>query len=92
MSMALVVLILGLVGLVLTAVLLVREPDVRIRLAAGGGAIGGFLLALLLALAAGISALGALATASLSAAVLALVLVGQWRFVRSLFARQGRKL
>ena len=92
MSVALVVLILGLVGLVLTAVLLMREPDGRIRLAAGGGAIAGFLLALLLALAAGISALGALATASLSAAVLALVLVGQWRLVRSLFARQGRKL
>ena len=92
MSVALVVLILGLVGLVLTAVLLMQEPDVRIRLAAGGGAIVGFLLALLLALAAGISALGALATASLSAAVLALVLVGQWRLVRSLFARQGRKL
>ena len=90
--MALVLLILGAAGLVLTTLLLVRETDMRIRLVAVAGAIGGFLLALLLALAAGKSGLEALATAALGAAVLALVLVGQWRLFRGLVARQDRKL
>ncbi len=92
MSTALVVLILGVAGLALLALLLRHETDGRIRLAAIGGAAGGFLVALLLALAAGTGGLGALATATLGAAVLALALVAQWRLFRSLFARQGRKL
>ena len=84
--------IVGLVGLALVALLLVREPDMRIRLAALAGAVGGFALALLLALAFGQDGLEAVATATLGAAVLALALILQWRFIRTLFARQGGKL
>ena len=92
MTTALVVLGVGVVGLGLLALLLTREPDRRIRLTTIGGAVGGFLLALVLAFAAGTDGLAALATATLGAAVLALALIAQWRLFRSLFARQGRKL
>ncbi len=79
-----IVLVAGLIGLALAAWLVAREPDRRVRVAAIGGAAGGFLIALLLALLLGTSALGALATAVLGAAVLALALVGQWRLIRGL--------
>ena len=92
MTSALVVLAVGVLGLALLALLLAREPDRRVRLTTIAGAVGGFLLALLLALAAGTDGLAALATATLGAAVLALVLIVQWRLFRALFARQGRKL
>jgi hypothetical protein len=92
MATAGVVLIIGLVGLALAVYLLVREPDTRIRLAALAGAVGGFLLALLMALAFGQGGLEALATATVGAAVLALALIVQWRFFRTLFARHGGKL
>lgn len=89
---ALVVLVIGLLGLALVGLLLAREPDGRVRVAGLGGVGGGFLLAFMIALAAGKGALAALAVGVLGAAVLALVLLGQWRLVRSLFARQGRRL
>jgi ABC-type phosphate/phosphonate transport system permease subunit len=92
MSAGLIVLILGLAGLALVARLLIREPDMRVRVAAIGGAVGGFLLALALALAFGRDTLDSVATATLGAAVLPLTLIAQWRFIRSLFARQGREL
>lgn len=92
MGTAGVVLIIGLVGLALAVFLLLRDPDGRIRLAALAGAAGGFLLALLLALAFGQNGLEALATATLGAAVLALALIVQWRFFRTLYARHGGKL
>ena len=92
MDAATVVLAIGLVGLTLAAWLLVREPDARVRVAAVAGAVGAFGAALLVALATGTSTLSALATGTLGAAVLTLVLLVQWRFFRSLFARQGRKL
>ena len=92
MSTATVVLIIGLVGLALAAWLLIREPDRRVRITSVVGAAGAFLCALLLALATGTGGLAAVATATLGAAVLALVLIGQWRFIRSIFARGGREL
>lgn len=92
MSAAVVVLVIGLVGLALTALLILKEPDGKIRVAVATGAVGGFLIALLLAVALGRGTLEALATATLGAAVLALALVAQWRFFRSLFARHGGKL
>jgi len=92
MGTASVILAIGLLGLALAAWLLVREPDTRVRVAGLAGAALGFLAALLLAIAAGTGALAALATATLGAAVLALMLLGQWRFFRSLFARGGRRL
>ncbi|MGD9892688.1 MAG: hypothetical protein AB7U18_15495 [Dehalococcoidia bacterium] len=92
MGTAAVVLIVGVLGLALAVFLLLREPDGRIRLAALVGAAGGFLLALLFALAFGQGGLEAVATATLGAAVLALALVVQWRFFRTLFARHGGKL
>jgi len=92
MGTASVILAVGLLGLALAAWLLAHEPEARIRVAGAAGAAGGFLAALLLAMAAGIGALAAFATATLGAAVLALMLLGQWRFFRSLFARGGRRL
>jgi len=92
MATVAIALVVGLAGMALAALLLVKEPDQRVRLAAAGGAVGGFVVALLLALAAGTDVLAAVATALIGGAVLALVLMGQWRFFRSLFARQGRKL
>ena len=92
MSAATVVLVVGLAGLALVALLLVREPDARIRNATVAGTIGGFVVACGIALAAGKSLLVATATGALSAAALALVLLGQWRLIRALFARQGRRL
>jgi hypothetical protein len=76
------VLLLGVAGLALTALLLVREPERRIRVAAFVGASAAFLLALLIALLAGKTALVAVATATLGAATLALVLIGQWLLIR----------
>ena len=92
MSAAAIVLVVGLVGLALVALLLVREPDARVRRAAIAGTIAGFLIAWAIALAAGKSLLVATATGALSAAALALVLIGQWLLIRALFARQGRRL
>ena len=92
MDTATVVLVIGLAGLALTAWLLIREPDMRVKITSVVGAAGAFLLALLVALATGTYGLAAVATATLGAAVLALVLIGQWRFIRSLFARSGREL
>jgi hypothetical protein len=92
MNAAVVVLVIGLLGLALTALLIVKEPDAKIRVAMAAGAIGGFVIALLLAAALGRGTLEVLATATLSGAVLALALIGQWRFFRSLFARHGGKL
>jgi hypothetical protein len=85
---ALVVLLLGVAGLALTAALLAREPDTRIRVAAVAGAGAGFLLALFIALLAGKSLLVAVATATLGAAVLALVFIGQWLLIRWIGTRQ----
>ncbi len=76
------VLLLGVAGLVLTASLLAREPDMRVRVAALLGAAAGLLVALLMALIAGKSVLVAVATATLGAATLALVLIGQWVLIR----------
>lgn len=92
MSAAVIVLVLGVVGLALVGLLLAREADTRVRVAATAGAAGGFLGALMVALALGTETLPAVATATLGAAVLSLALVAQWRLFRSLFARQGRKL
>lgn len=92
MSTAVVVLIIGMIGLALTALLLIREPDIKIRIATIAGAVLAFLLAWLLAVAFGQGPLEAIATATLGAAVLAFVLIAQWRFFRSLFARHGGKL
>jgi hypothetical protein len=89
---ATIVLLIGLAGLAAVALLLVREPDRRVRVATIAGAAGGFLLALLLAIALGTDTWGALATATLGAAVLSLSLIGQWRLFRTLFARSGRRL
>ncbi len=75
-------LLLGVAGLALTASLLVREPDMRVRVAASLGAAAGLLVALLMALIAGKSVLVAVATATLGAATLALVLIGQWVLIR----------
>jgi hypothetical protein len=92
MSIAVVILVLGVAGLVLVALLVLREPDARIRVAVTAAALGGFLVALLAGLAFVETVLAALATAAIGGAVLALALIGQWRFFRSLYARQGRKL
>lgn len=83
-----VVLLLGIAGLALTALLLAREPDVRIRIVALIGAPAGFVLAFLIALLAGKSAIVALAIATLGAATLALVLIGQWLLIRWIGNRQ----
>ena len=87
MSAAIVVLVLGVVGLAAVALLLAREPDARVRLAATMGAAGGLLIAVLIALAAGKGALAAAATGAISAAALALALIGQWRLFRLLVER-----
>ena len=87
MSAAIVVLVLGVVGLAAVALLLAREPDARVRLATTMGAAGGLLIAVLIALAAGKGALAAAATGAISAAALALALIGQWRLFRLLVER-----
>lgn len=92
MSTAVVVLVIGLVLLAITVLLIVREPDLKIRIAALAGAVGGFLIAFLLAAAFGRDTLESVATATLGAAVLALALIVQWRFIRTLLARHGGKL
>jgi hypothetical protein len=88
MSAAVVVLVLGVAGLVLTALMLRGEPERSVRLATVLAAVGGFVVALLLALALDTGGLAAVATATLGAAVLALALISQWRLFRSLIARQ----
>ena len=87
MSTAVVVLVIGVAGLALVAALLAREPDRRVRRAAILGTVAGLLTACGIALAAGKGALVATATGAISAAALALVLLGQWRLIRTLFAR-----
>jgi hypothetical protein len=82
MGTGIAVLLIGALGLALAAFLLRGEPSGRNRTAVLAGAAGGFLLALLLALALGTGPLGALATATLGAAVLALVLAAQLRLFR----------
>lgn len=88
MGIGIAVLAAGVIGLALAALLLRSEPRGN-RIAVLVGAAGGFLLALLLALALGVSALGALATATLGAAALALVVTGQLRLFRNV--GQGAK-
>lgn len=82
----------GILGLVLTAALLLRDHDRRFRRAGAIGAMLGFLLAFAVALALDKDALTALAIAAIGATVLALVLIGQWRLFRVLFAKQGHRL
>jgi hypothetical protein len=84
MATELVVLLLGVAGMLLAGMLLAREDDARVRVAAVIGAAAGFLLALVLALLAGKGAFVAVAVATLGAATLSLVLVGQWRLIRAL--------
>jgi hypothetical protein len=84
----LIVSLVGIAGLTLTALLLAREPDARIRLVVLMGAPAGFVLACLIALLAGKSVIVALATATLGAATLALVLLGQWLLIRWIGNRQ----
>ena len=80
------VLAIGALGLALAALLLRGEPRNN-RIAVLVGAAGGFLLALLLALALGVGALGALATATLGAAALSLVVAAQLRLFRGVGKR-----
>lgn len=89
---ALVTLLIGVAGLLLTARLVVREPDRRIRVAAPAGAVGGFLLAFLVTLALGKGMGAAIAVGVLGGAILPLALIGQWRLLRGLFARAGQRL
>lgn len=82
----------GTLGLVLTAMLLARDHDRRIRLTGAVGAMLGFLLAFTVALALEKDGLTSLAIASIGGSVLALALIGQWRLFRLLFAKQGHRL
>ena len=92
MTTPLVVMLLGLAGIALVTWLVRREPDKRVRNLTAGASLGGYLVAMLIALAANTSMLAAVATGLFSGAVLSLASLLQWRLFRSLFARQGRKL
>lgn len=87
-----VVLTIGLIGLALVGLVLLRDQDRRIRITTTVGIVGGFSVATGLALVAGKGALSSVAIGSLSAAVLAAALMAQWRLIRALFARQGHEL
>jgi|GEM_PF-3098279 len=92
MNTALVVFIIGVAGTVLWVLLIAREPDRRVRIAATVGGVTGIVFGFLIALAAGTGALAAVATGLIGGAVLALALIVQWRLFRALFARVGGKL
>lgn len=87
MNAALIVLLLGIAGLLASALLLRREPERRVRWATGVGALVGFALAFLMAQVSGKETTVAVAVATLSAAVLALALAAQWRLIRALTRR-----
>ncbi len=83
-----VVLVLALLGWALAVVWTVREPARSARLAAVGGAVGGFVIAWAVAALAGKATLDALAIGLLGGAVLPLALLGQMRLIRALTARR----
>lgn len=83
-----VVLVLALLGLALAVVWTVREPARSARLAALGGAAGGFVIAWAVAALAGKATLDALTIGLLGGAVLPLALLGQMRLIRALTARR----
>jgi hypothetical protein len=83
-----VVLVVALLGLALAAVWTMREPARSARLAAAGGAAGGFVIAWAVAVLAGKATLDALAIGLLGGAVLPLALLGQMRLIRALTARR----
>ena len=83
-----VVLLVGVAGLALAARLLAQEPDGRVRITSLIGAAAGFLLAFLIALIADKGVIVAVAIATVGAATLALVLIGQWLLIRWIGNRQ----
>ena len=85
--MAGILLVIGLAGLGLVALLLRGEPDARVRVGAAAGAAVGFVLAFLTAVLFGKGALAGAATGAMGGAALALALIGQWRLLR----RVGRR-